>query len=233
VTGAGAGSPGIIAPDGGTPVEIETGPSPGAAVIWLHGLGADGHDFEPIVPELRPGGSPVRFVFPHAPYRPVTINGGYLMRAWYDLALRGQGLWQNEEHLREAMGTVAALVQRENARGIPGERIVLAGFSQGANVVLHAGLSYPQRLAGVLALSAPLLAVDRVVRDISPANRATPVFLAHGDTDNIVPPVIGREAGRRLAEAGIPVTWHEYPMGHSVCAEEIAHISQWFSMVVP
>jgi phospholipase/carboxylesterase len=216
------------------PVEVEIGAAPTAAVIWLHGLGADGHDFEPIVPQLElPRGLSVRCVFPHAPYRAVTINRGYVMRAWYDLALTERGLWQNEEHLREARAAVAALIRCEKERGIPSARIVVAGFSQGANVVLHAGLGSPERLAGVLALSAPLLGAERIAQEIHSANRRTPVFLAHGFADTIVPVAIGRQARQYLEEAGMPLTWHEYQMGHGVCPEEIAHLSQWLGTVLP
>jgi phospholipase/carboxylesterase len=217
-----------------TPVEIVTGPDPVAAVIWLHGLGADGHDFEPIIPELNlPRTLPLRFVFPHAPFRPVTINNGYVMRAWYDLAYADGGLRQNPDHLRVAQGTVATLIRRENDRGIPSARIVLAGFSQGANVVLHAGLSSPEPVAGILALSAPVLDAGQLAGGIPPACRTIPVFLAHGTDDNLVPVALARQAKESLGRVGLALTWREYPMGHGVCGEEIADIRQWLMEILP
>lgn len=226
--------PGIVPDDRTSPVEIETGRPVSAAVIWLHGLGADGHDFEPIVPELRlPPNAAVRFVFPHAPYRPVTLNNGYVMRAWYDMALAGDGFWQNEDHLREADQTVATLIRRENARGVPSARIVLAGFSQGGAVALHTGLCYPERLAGILALSAAPLPAGKDATDFQPkANRATPVFLAHGSGDSIVPFAQASETRHRLARHVQTVEWHEYPMGHGVSAEELGDISDWLTRVL-
>ncbi len=215
------------------PVEILTGPDPVAAVIWLHGLGADGHDFEPIIPELSLPPEPrLRFVFPHAPFRAVTINGGYVMRAWYDLGLADGGLWQNQDHLREAQGAVTALIEREVARGIPASRIVLAGFSQGANVALHAGLTGPHRVAGVLALSAPVLNPDTLIAGLDPAALATPVFMGHGTHDEIVPVAVARQGYENLARAGGQVVFHEYVMGHSLCGDEIADIRKWFADVV-
>jgi phospholipase/carboxylesterase len=175
----------------------------------------------------------VRFVFPHAPYRPVTINNGYVMRAWYDMTLNGRGFWQNENHLYEADQSVAALIRRENARGVPSARIVLAGFSQGGAVVLHAGLGYPERLAGILALSAaPLADRNDAAGDAARANLATPVFLAHGREDSIVPFAQAGETCRWLALRGHAVDWHEYPMGHGVSAEELGDISGWLTRVL-
>jgi phospholipase/carboxylesterase len=216
------------------PVEIETGRHVTAAVIWLHGLGADGHDFEPIVPELKlPSSAAIRFVFPHAPYRPVTINNGYVMRAWYDMALTERGLWQNEAHLREAGEVVAALIRRENTRGVPGERIVLAGFSQGGAVVLQAGLGYPERLAGILALSAAPLPGGLDLANESPvANQGIPVFLAHGIEDTVVPFARAQETRQKLNQLGLPMEWHEYPLGHGVSTEELADISRWLTRVL-
>jgi len=210
------------------PVVIETGPGPVAVVIWLHGLGADGHDFEPIVPELRlPTGWPIRFVFPNAPYRPVTINGGYVMRAWYDLALDSSGLRQDSAHIRESEMEIRNLLATEIRHGIPSRRIVLAGFSQGAAMAIHTGLRFDQPLAGILALSMPIPMADRIPAELDANNRSTPIFLAHGDDDQVVPYAIG-ELGRRVLEgAGLPVEWHSYSMGHTVCAEEIADIREW------
>jgi phospholipase/carboxylesterase len=214
-------------------IEIETGPSPTAAIIWLHGLGADGHDFVPIVPELRLPSTPaVRFVFPHAPERPVTLNGGYVMRAWYDIGLTDRGFFQNAEHLREAETIVAAYVARELARGVPEERIVLAGFSQGGNVVLHAGLHHPRRLAGLMVLSAPVPDAAALMAQAVPANRATPVFLAHGTEDTVAPYALGQQLAASLQQAAVPVQWRSYRMPHSVCPEEIADLSTWLRQVL-
>jgi phospholipase/carboxylesterase len=220
--------------DSSPPVEIETGRHVTAAVIWLHGLGADGHDFEPIVPELKlPPSAALRFVFPHAPYRPVTINNGYVMRAWYDMALTGHGLWQNEAHLHEAGEAVAVLIRRENARGVPSSRIVLAGFSQGGAVVLHAGLGYSERLAGILALSAaPLPGGGDLATESPAANQEIPVFLAHGNEDTVVPFTRAQETHQKLNQFGLPVEWHEYPLGHGVSTEEVADISRWLTRVL-
>lgn len=215
------------------PVEIETGPAPVASIIWLHGLGADGHDFEGLVPELRlPAQLAVRFVFPHAPYRPVTLNAGTVMRAWYDISMGERGLAQDGRHIEESAKTVAELVQRENARGIPASRIVLAGFSQGGVVALTAGLRYPEPLAGILALSAPLAGVEGLVAQVHPANAMTPIFLAHGQQDPLVPFKLGQHVYQTLLARGLPVEWHEYPMPHSVCLEEVRDISAWLRRVL-
>jgi len=206
-------------------IEIETGPSPRAAVIWLHGLGADGHDFEPIVPELRlPTAPVVRFVFPHAPLQPVTINGGAIMRAWYDVTPDGQ---QDAAGVRASQGRVEALVARERARGIAAGSIVLAGFSQGGAMTLQAGLRHPERLAGLLALSAYLPLPESVQDEISQANRDVPIFMAHGTQDPIIPLSWAKRSRDRLAALGYAVEWREYPMPHSVCAEEIGDIARW------
>jgi phospholipase/carboxylesterase len=214
------------------PVEIETATPVYASVLWLHGLGADGHDFEPLVPQLglAPG---VRFVFPHAPCRPVSLNGGMVMRAWYDIALKDRGFWQNPDHLREACALIEQLLARERARGVPSRCIVLAGFSQGGAIALHAGLRYPEPLAGILALSAPLPFAAELGRERHPANAATAVFLAHGAHDSLIPlPYI--EGGRdHLAALGVPIEWHLYPMGHEVVPAEIADIAGWFRRVLP
>jgi phospholipase/carboxylesterase len=212
------------------PVEIETGPAPVASIIWLHGLGADGHDFEPIVPEL--GLAPVRFVFPHAPYRPVSLNNGYVMRAWYDLDAGPVGYVQNRRHLEEAAGIVAGLVRNECERGMPPGRILLAGFSQGGVVVLTAGLSSTIPLAGIVSLSAPVVEVDGLLAQLTPAGRTTPVFLGHGTDDEMVPVQVGRVLQQRLAEAGIGVEWHEYPTGHGVTLPEIHDITAWIGKII-
>jgi phospholipase/carboxylesterase len=214
-------------------IEIETGPSPTAAVVWMHGLGADGHDFEPIVPELGlPPAPAVRFVFPHAPMRPVTINQGYVMRAWYDIRLDGGARREDEEGVRESQRAIEALVARERQRGIPAGRIVLAGFSQGGAMALHTGLRYPERLAGILALSCALPLADRLAAEASPANRDVPICMAHGTHDDMIPIARAQSARDTLIGLGYRVEWKEYPMPHSVCPEEIADINRWLQAVL-
>jgi phospholipase/carboxylesterase len=215
-------------------IEVETGPKPAAAVIWLHGLGADGGDFEPIVPELvRPGERPLRFVFPHAPVRPVSINGGYAMRAWYDIVGIDRHSAQDEAGIRASDATVRALIRRENERGIPAERIVLAGFSQGGAMALYTGTRYPEKVAGIMGLSCYMLLEPQFDAERSAANQKTPVFLAHGTQDPVVHPLLGGEARRRLESAEYAVEWHTYPMPHSVCPEEIVDIADWLRRVLP
>ncbi len=211
-------------------VEINTGDSPELCVIWLHGLGADGHDFEPLVPELRLP-FPARFVFPHAPVRAVTINGGMRMRAWFDITALEVGADEDEAGLRESAAAVEALIAREIEAGVPPERIVLAGFSQGGAVALHVALRYPHRLAGVLALSTFLMAADTLERERSEANAAIPIFLAHGSYDPIVAPAYGEWSRQLLDEAGYRPDWRLYPMQHSVCAQEVVDISQWLKKI--
>lgn len=216
------------------PIEIESAPRPSASVIWLHGLGADGSDFVPIVPELGLPATPgVRFIFPHAPMRPVTINGGYIMRAWYDLAPAQAGLTQNRAQLDESGEYLGGLVAREMARGIPANCIVLAGFSQGGTVAMHAGLRLGQKIAGLLILSAPILHVDELVEGAGEANAETLIFLAHGTEDPVVPFPVGERTCAALRKAGRPVAWHAYQrMAHSVCAEEIADIGRWLDLAL-
>jgi phospholipase/carboxylesterase len=215
-------------------LEIETGGAPRAAaeaaVIWLHGLGADGHDFEPIVPELRlESALRVRFVFPHAPVQPVTINGGYAMRAWYDI---GNDRRQDEAGIRASQARVEALIARERTRGVTARRIVLAGFSQGGAIALQTALRHPERLAGVLALSTYLPLAETLAAEAHPANRDAPIFMAHGTQDPLIP--LARAAASRdtLRALGYDVQWREYPMPHSVCAEEIAEIGAWLTGVL-
>ena len=214
-------------------MEVETGRDPAGSVIWLHGLGADGHDFEPIVPDLaRPGERALRFVFPHAPIRPVTLNGGFAMRAWYDIVALDRHGPEDEAGIRASEATVAALIRRENARGVPSERIVLAGFSQGGAVALFAGLRYPQKLAGLMGLSCYLALAGRLATERAAVNQATPVFLAHGLQDPVVVPALGEEAHRQLSAAGYAVEWHTYGMPHSVCPQEVADVAAWLRRVV-
>jgi len=214
-------------------VEVETGPNPAAAVIWLHGLGADGHDFEPIVPELvRPGERALRFVFPHAPVRPVTLNGGFAMRAWYDIVSLERRGPEDESGIRGSQARVETLIRRENARGIASERIVLAGFSQGGALALFAGVRYGEKLAGIMGLSCYLLLAGRLAAERGGANQATPIFLAHGLEDPVVAPALGAQARAALDAAGYQVEWHTYTMPHSVSPQEIADIAQWLRRVL-
>jgi len=210
-------------------VELQTGAEPTWSVIWLHGLGADGHDFEPIVPELvRQGWPAIRFVFPHAPVRPVTINGGIPMRAWYDIRSLELSQRADEAGVRESIDTVRALVARENARGVPTQRIVLAGFSQGGAIVLSAALRHQERFAGVVALSTYLPMPEQAVAEASGANKGLPVFWGHGTADPIVPLALGAQSRDVLETLGHPVQWHTYPMPHSVSPAEIRDLADWF-----
>ena len=209
-------------------LELETGSRPTAAVIWLHGLGADGHDFEPIVPELNlPDAPAVRFVFPHAPMQAVTINGGAVMRAWYDVYNLEGARREDDAGVRASQVRVEALMARERTRGVPAARIVLAGFSQGGAIALQTGLRYPERLAGIMALSTYLPLASTLAAEASPANRGLPIFMAHGLHDPLIPierAMLSRDA---LGKAGYDVEWHEYPMAHAVCYEEIQHVAAW------
>jgi phospholipase/carboxylesterase len=215
-------------------VEIETGRDPAAAVIWLHGLGADGHDFEPIVPELvLPGERSLRFIFPHAPIRPVTLNGGYAMRAWYDIAAIDRRAPEDESGIRASQAAVETLIRRENARGIAAGRIVLAGFSQGGAMALFTGTRYAEPLAGIMGLSCYQVLAKRFDAERAAANYSTPVFLAHGTQDPVVAPQLGEEACRQLKAAGYPVEWHTYSMPHAVCPQEVADIGAWLRRVLP
>jgi len=208
-------------------IQIETGPNPQAAVIWLHGLGADGHDFEPIVPELELE-QPVRFVFPHAPIRPVTINQGMRMRAWYDILQLGGGP-EDEAGLRASQKLTEELIR---AQGLPASRVVLAGFSQGGAIALLTGLRYPERLAGVMALSTYLPLAGTLAAERSAANRETPLFMAHGRYDDLIPMQRAQASREYLQKLGYAIEWHDYPMPHSVCAPEIADISSFLARVL-
>ena len=203
-------------------IEIETGPNPGTAVIWLHGLGADGHDFEPIVPELELP-EPVRFVFPHAPVRPVTINNGMRMRAWYDIFQFGGGP-EDEAGIRASQKIVEDLIKAES-----GKKVVLAGFSQGGAIVLQTALRYSGKLAGVMALSTYLPLAAKLAAERNAANGDLPVFMAHGRFDNVIPIDRAQKSRELLTSLGYKVEWREYPMPHSVCPEEIGHISAWLA----
>ena len=209
-------------------VQTETGADPRFAVIWLHGLGADGNDFGPIVPELVAKDWPaIRFVFPHAPQRPVTINGGMRMRAWYDITGMEIAQKQDEIGIRASITEVEALIAREVERGIPASRIFLAGFSQGAAMVLSAGLRHTQTLAGIIVLSGYLPLEKQLAEERSTANADLPLFIAHGSVDPVVPQVLGMLSRDFLRGLGHVVDWHSYPMAHQVCAEEIADLRDW------
>ncbi|WP_409265512.1 alpha/beta hydrolase [Massilia sp. BHUDP2] len=214
-------------------IEIETAPNPQVAVIWLHGLGADGNDFVPLVNELDLAGLPgIRFVFPHAKTMPVTINGGYVMRAWYDITGAELTRREDEGGLRASQRDVEALIAREKARGIPASRIILAGFSQGCAMTLQTGMRHPEKLAGMLCLSGYLPLANVVVNERTEESLATPIFMAHGTHDNVVPFARARESKDVLVSLGYQVEWHEYMMQHSLCLEEVQDISKWIRKVL-
>lgn len=209
-------------------IEIETAPHPEVAVIWLHGLGADGNDFVPIVRELDLAGCPpIRFVFPHAPTMPVTLNYGYVMRAWYDILGTDIAQREDEAGLRKSQALVEQLIAREKSRGIAAERIILAGFSQGCAMTLQTGLRYPERLAGLLCLSGYLPIHATVPTERHSANHDTPIFLAHGVDDPIIRIEHARKSRDMLTALGYEIEWHEYLMAHEVCADEIDDIGTW------
>jgi phospholipase/carboxylesterase len=214
-------------------IESETAPNPSASIIVLHGLGADGHDFVPIAQELRlQAAGPVRFVFPHAPVRPVTINGGAVMRAWYDVIGNDMDRREDETSLRAAIPDVAALIDRERERGIAASRIVLMGFSQGCAMTLLTGLRYPERLAGLVGLSGYLPLAKSLAAERSDANQLAPIFIAHGTQDPVIPLDAAERSRDVLRSLGYDVQWHAYPMPHSVCAQEVADLNAWLLRVL-
>lgn len=214
-------------------LELDPGTAPRATVVILHGLGADGTDFLPVADELKLGAvGPVRFVFPRAPVRPVSINGGAPMRAWYDIRDADLARREDEAGLRESMRLVQQLVQREVARGMPARRIVLAGFSQGCAITLGAGLRHPDRLAGLAGLSGYVPLAETTAAERHAANHDTPVFLAHGRSDGVVPLARGAAGRDLLLGLGQPVEWHDYPMEHSVCMEEVQALNRWLLKVL-
>ena len=217
------------------PLVIETGVhAPDTCVIWLHGLGADGHDFEPIVPELRlDPGLNIRFVFPHAPMMPVTINQGFVMRAWFDIRTADISAEADEKGIRASAEVVSKLVDAEIANGIAPERIVLAGFSQGGAIVLHAGLRYAKQLAGIIALSTFLPLAESLEQEKSATNAGIPILLAHGSADPVVPVALAYETRAALENDGYEVEWHEYKgMAHSVSEQEIFHLAEWLEKIL-
>lgn len=215
-------------------VEIETGPQPTHAVIWLHGLGADGHDFEAVVDAFDEAAlPPTRFVFPHAPTRPVTINGGYVMRAWYDIVSQDfSARREDPAGVRQSAAQIEALIARENARGIADANIVLAGFSQGGAIALHTALRHPKRLAGVLALSTYLPLADTLAAEASDANRDVPIFMAHGRDDGVIPHDFALKSFAVLKEAGYPIVWQTYFVEHGIVMEEVRDVEQWLGTVL-
>ncbi|MCC2674563.1 MAG: Carboxylesterase [Ramlibacter sp.] len=214
-------------------IEAESGDNPVATLIILHGLGADGNDFVPVAEQLQLDDvGPVRFIFPHAPVLPVTINGGYRMRAWYDIIGFDADAPQDEAGLRRSMAMVQALLKRENERGIPSERIVLAGFSQGCAMSLLAGVRHGEPLAGIAGLSGYLPLADKTAAERTPANQSTPIFLAHGMHDEVVAFERGEATRDALRALGYPVEWHEYVMGHSVSPLEITELNEWLVRVL-
>ena len=210
---------------------VDTGENPNASIIWLHGLGADGHDFEPIVPELGLHDLAVRFIFPHAPSMPVTINGGYIMPAWYDIAQTDFGVRQDRQGILQSAASIQLLIEQEQMRGMEADRIILAGFSQGAAMSLHVGLRQSRALAGIIALSGYLLLTDEMDQ-LTRAAKTTPIFMAHGINDPVVPFSLGDSSRRKLETEGYPLTWHSYPMQHQVCLEEINHIGDWIRQIL-
>jgi phospholipase/carboxylesterase len=209
-------------------VEINPAQQPQACLVWLHGLGADGHDFEPLIPELRLVDEfGVRVILPHAPPRPVTINGGMVMRAWYDVLSPDFGYHEDDRGIRQSEQQLLALIAREVANGIPPARIVLAGFSQGGAMALHAGLRYPQPFAGILALSCYLPLPESLAREGCEASRAVPIMMAHGLHDPLIPLGLAEQSRDRLRRLGYAVDWHTYPMPHAVYPQEIRDIRQW------
>ncbi|HEX5056216.1 MAG TPA: alpha/beta hydrolase-fold protein [Gammaproteobacteria bacterium] len=214
---------------------METGPSGPAArhsVIWLHGLGADGHDFEPLVPALRlPPETSVRFIFPHAPEQPVTLNGGYVMRAWFDIYTLERLNPVDSEGIATSVAATHALIDREIEGGVASENIVIAGFSQGGVIALHAAMQYPQTLAGVAALSTYLPLAEELSRQQTNANAGAPVFMAHGLYDSVLSIELGRKSHAALRKFHPKVDWREYPMEHAVCPEEVVDLSNWLQSI--
>lgn len=210
-------------------IEVSTGAKPVYSIIWLHGLGADGSDFEPVVPELGLAGLPaIRFIFPHAPEMPVTCNGGYIMPAWYDIiSLESTKREVDEGGIVQSRQAIRRLIARENERGVPSEHIFLAGFSQGGAIAYTAALTHPDKLAGVIALSTYIPSASLLEAELSAVNRQIPVFSGHGTQDDVVSITLGEAARDWLLAEGFSVDWYEYPMPHSVCLEEVQAIGQW------
>jgi phospholipase/carboxylesterase len=214
-------------------IQIETAPNPTVAIIWMHGLGADGNDFVPLVQELDYTGLPgIRFVFPHAKTMPVTVNGGYVMRAWYDITGAELTRREDEAGLRASQRDIEALIAQEVARGIPASRIILAGFSQGCAMTLQTGLRHPEKLAGMLCLSGYLPLAGTVAAERSAASQSVPIFMAHGRQDGVVQMIRAEQSRDLLQSLGYDIEWHEYNMQHSLCIEEVRDINAWLRKVL-
>jgi phospholipase/carboxylesterase len=214
-------------------IQIETGPNPTAAIIWMHGLGADGNDFVPLVQELDYTGLPaIRFVFPHAETMPVTINGGYVMRAWYDITGAELTRREDENGLRASQAKIEALIAREKERGIPASKIIMAGFSQGCAMTLQTGLRHPEKLAGMLCLSGYLPLADKVAAERTQESLQVPIFMAHGRQDPVVPFIRAEQSRDVLKSLGYQVEWHEYAMQHSLCIDEVRDVNAWLRKVL-
>jgi len=213
-------------------IVIKPDSAPIASVIWLHGLGADGNDFAPIVPALNlPKNLPIRFVFPHAPMQAVTINNGYIMRAWYDIVSFEVDKHADEKGIQQSIANVSELIEREEQLGIPSDKIILAGFSQGSVIALTTGLTYPKPLAGIIALSGYLPFADQVMAKAT-VNKQIPIFLGHGTEDPVVPFFLGQATHQVLTQHHYPVAWHSYAIPHSVCLEEIGDIVEWIKTIL-
>ncbi|MXS84940.1 alpha/beta hydrolase [Nitrosomonas sp. HPC101] len=213
-------------------IDIATGPNPLYTILWMHGLGADGNDFVPIVQTLDLPATPIRFLFPHAPLQSVTIHGGHTMRAWYDIQHTDFIMQEDKVGLHRSRRAIVALIEHENQRGIPSNRIILAGFSQGAAMALHIGLRHPDKLAGILALSGYLPLADKIRQEAHAANQATPILMAHGNYDSVVPAELARSSLQLLRNYHYSVTWYEYPMAHTVCDQELVDISRWLANIL-
>ncbi len=220
-------------PDPLPSIELATGDNPTASVIWLHGLGADGNDFVPVVDELGlPPQLAVRFIFPHAPMQPVTINSGFIMRAWYDVLNQDMSFREDETGIRRSQQEIEKLITKEKNRGIGASRFVLAGFSQGGAIALQTGLRHPERLAGIMALSSYLPLASTLAAEASAANHDVPIFMAHGTADPLIPLPLASLSREHLKQQGYQVEWHQYFMPHSVCPEEIQDIGRWLTRVL-
>ena len=214
-------------------IEIDTAPNPTVAIIWMHGLGADGNDFVPMVRELDLAGlPPIRFVFPHADQIPVTVNGGYVMRAWYDITNADLVRREDEGGLRRSQVQIEALIAREKDRGIQADRIILAGFSQGCAMTLQTGLRHPEKLAGLMCLSGYLPLSATVAAERTEESLDTPIFMVHGSSDGVIPIARAEQSRDLLKSMGYQVEWHAYPMQHSLCQQEVADVSAWLKKVL-
>lgn len=214
-------------------IEIETGTSPAYTILWMHGLGADGNDFVPIVNELKlPAEKQIRFIFPHAPARPITINNGYVMRAWYNICDSNLSNSEDEAGIRDSQKAIDALIENEIRRGIASKNIVLAGFSQGGVIALQTGLRHKNKLAGIVALSCYLPLSASLLNEAHPANASIPIFMAHGTYDPVVPISLAIASRENLRFANYALEWREYPMEHTVCIQELIDISQWLHRIL-